>query len=821
MKKAFSLLLLFYSVVSFSQQPALSSGEIYQKLLKLNTVGSAMYIAAHPDDENTLLITWLSQEQKVETAYIAMTRGDGGQNLIGTEQGQEAGVLRTQELLKARSVDGGQQFFTRAVDFGYTKTTDEALQTWGKEKVLYDLVFRIRKFRPDVLITRFPPDERAGHGHHSASAVLAAEAFDIAADKTKFPDQLKTVDVWQPTRLVWNHYARGFRNQSPEEGSYVTVSLGDYNKVLGESYQEIAAEARSMHKSQGFGSAKIRDERIDYLLHVKGKPAVNSVFEDVDLTWNRVPGGEKIGKAIGQIITSYDFKNPDASMPALLSLYGELSKIPDSHYKTVKLQEVKTLILAAGGIWLEAVAANQYVSQDDSVQVFLQANNRSALLTTLKSIRYGVIEEKIDKKLASNVLFQSAQQVYFAKNYEISQPYWLVKEQEKGFYQVTDEALVGLPFQPPAMTFTYTLEINGTLISFDTPLIYKYVEPAFGEIYQPFVVKPAAMVNFQQNVFTFTDEQSQAVILTIKTAKDNVAGNVKLDLPPGWKSTPSSQSFSIAKKGNEAIVSFSLKPPAEASQTEINAVLEIDGQTYDRGLNTINYQHIPFTTLFPKATAKVIKVDLKTTAKKIGYVMGAGDEVPLALQNMGYNVTQLDQNNILSELPNLNVVIIGVRAYNTKDWLPLINAQLLDFVSNGGTVITQYQTASFFGPADKFEIGPYPLKIGRNRVTDENSEVRFTNPADKLLNYPNKITKQDFDGWIQERGLYFADSWSDKYQTVFSMKDDGETDLEGSLLYTSYGKGNYIFTGLSFFRQLPVGVPGAYRLLANLIAAGQ
>lgn len=777
-----------------------------------------MYIAAHPDDENTLLITWLSKSQKVETAYIAMTRGDGGQNLIGTEQGAAAGVLRTHELLKARSVDGGKQFFTRAVDFGYTKTTDEALQTWGKEKVLYDLVYRIRKFRPDVLVTRFPPDERAGHGHHSASAVLAEEAFDFAADATKFPDQLKDVSVWQPKRLVWNHYARGFRNQSPEEGSYIAVSVGEFNNVLGESYPEIAAEARSMHKSQGFGSAKVRDQRTDYLLHVKGEPAKASLFDGIDISWNRVPGGKDIGKKIDAIITAFDFKNPAKSVKPLLEIYRLTNLLPASHYKTLKLEEMKSLILATSGLYIEAIAANQFVSQGDSLQVFFQANNRSEVAIKLESISYNGITKTFAKPLERNKLTEVSEKVFFDKNYKISQPYWLIEEQQKGFYNVPDAALVGLPFQPEAMTVTYNLTVNGAALSFETPLVYKYVEPSFGEIYQPLAVQPEIMVNFQQDVFTFTDNQSKKVALTLKSSKDNVSGDVALSLPQGWKSSPASQKFSIKKKGNDAIVEFELFPSTIASKNEIKAIATVNGQTYDRGYRTVDYNHIPFTALFPKATAEVIRVDLETVPKNIGYIMGAGDEVPAALQNMGYAVKQLNEANLLAELPNVNVIIVGVRAYNTENWLPLFQKQLLEFVNNGGTLITQYQTSSFFGPAEKFEVGPFPLKIGRGRVTDENSEITFVNPSDKLLNFPNKISQIDFDGWIQERGLYFADSWSDKYQTVFKMKDEGETELEGSLLTTKYGKGNYIFTGLSFFRQLPVGVPGAYRLLANLIA---
>lgn len=821
MKKALAILLLFYSTVTFSQEKDPSSGKIYQSLLKLNTVGSAMYIAAHPDDENTLLLTWLSKDQKVQTAYIAMTRGDGGQNLIGTQQGADAGVLRTQELLKARSVDGAQQFFTRAIDFGYTKTTNEALQTWGKQKVLGDFVYRIRKFQPDVLITRFPPDDRAGHGHHSASAVLAAEAFDAAADPTKFPEQLKEVTVWQSKRLVWNTYSRGFTNQNPEEGAYIPVSLGGYNSVLGQSYPEIAAEARSMHKSQGFGSAKTRDERTDYLLNVKGEAAKTSLFDGVDISWNRLPGGKQIGNEIDKIIKNFNFTSPKSSVSDLLKVYKTIQKLPYSHYKQIKLNETKQLIADCAGLWMEAVAANQYVSQGDSVKIFFQANNRSDLAIQLKSIEIDGNVIPTDKQLIDNKLTQVAFDLGVPMKFPITQPYWLIEPAEKGFYKVSDEKLIGLPFQPEAFQAEFTFDIAGDIVKFDKPVIYKYVEPSIGEIYQPFIVRPEVMVNFKEHVFTFTDNQPKNVAIVVKSSKNNVSGAVRLDLPKGWKSQPETQKFKIVKKNNEEIVTFQLMPPTNASEIELKAIVEADGQQFNHGFKTINYSHIPLTTLFPEATAKAIRIDLKTVGKTVGYVLGAGDDVPDALKTMGYGVTQLNEGNFLSELTKQKVIIIGVRAYNTEDWLPLFQNQLMDFVKNGGTLITQYQTSAFYGTIKADQMGPYPFTVSRDRVTDETAKVEFVNPNHPLLNKPNKITQADFDGWVQERGLYFANSWAKEYTPIFKMKDAGESESEGSLLYTKYGKGNFIFTGLAFFRQLPAGVPGAYRLMANLIAVGQ
>lgn len=821
MKKISALFFMLVFNASFAQQSGVTSSEVYLKLQKLKVLGSAMYIAAHPDDENTLLLTWLSKDQKVQTAYIAMTRGDGGQNLIGTEQGVNAGILRTQELLKARSVDGAQQFFTRAIDFGYTKTTDEALTTWGKQKVLADLVMRIRKFKPDVLITRFPPDERAGHGHHSASAVLAAEAFDAAANPAMFPEQLIEVSVWQPKRLVWNYYSRGFRNQAPEEGAFIQVPLGNYNPIMGEAYTEIAAEARSMHKSQGFGSAKTRDGRSDYLLLVKGDKMEKSVFDGIDITWKRVKNGKSIEQLTDQLISTFDFVNPSKSVEQLIFLYKSISKLEQSHYKNIKLEEVQNLIEDCSGLWMEAIASNQFVSQNDSINVFFQTNNRTEIPVIFKDIKLLNSTFTINKKLNINELFEVNKTLFISKDYPITQPYWLIEKSEKGFYKVANEELVGAPFQPPAVEVNFTYEINNQAFNFKKPIIYKYVEPSIGEIYQPFIVRPEISVNFKESVFTFTNDQPKKVTLVLKSSKNNTKGTVSINLPPTWSIEPKSQSFEIAKKNGETSVNFKLFPPKNSEEVELIPQVQIGGDSYNRAIEFIDYKHIPFTTTFPVASAKAIYFDLKTKGTTIGYIKGAGDEVPLALQTMGYTVIELNATNFDIILPTLNTIVVGVRAYNTEDWLPNQQSKLMSFVEKGGALITQYQTSAFYGKIKADEMGPFPFKVGRERVTNEDSDVQFVDATHPLLNHPNKISKNDFEGWIQERGLYFAESWSSNYTTLLKMKDKGESELEGSLLYSPYGKGHFIFTGLSFFRQLPVGVPGAYRLFANLVSVGK
>lgn len=822
MKKVVLCIFLLSQVLpGQAQSHPLNSSEIYLGLQRLATVGNVMYIAAHPDDENTLLITWLAKEKKVRTAYYAMTRGDGGQNLIGPEQDEYVGLIRTHELLEARKIDGGEQYFSRAVDFGFSKSTDEALLLWGKEKILEDLVYRIRKFRPDVMINRFPPDERAGHGHHSASAVLSKEAFDAAADPRRFPEQLKEVEVWQPKRLVWNTFGRGFTNTAPEGESYVEVPLGEYNPVLGEAYTEIAARARSKHRSQGFGSAPTRSERSDYLVHIKGTPASKDIFDGIDLSWRRVDGGQKIALLLDQVIGKFDFRKPAASVPDLVKIYGFINSLPESVYKYEKLDECRELIFACAGLYLEVSASTNSTSPGQSVKLFSTAVNRSDLPVEVKELkitgavsRDTVLNTRLENNKNSEVVFD----VKIPANAEITQPYWMKESKETGKYRISDEKLRNQPMAPDPLWAEYTLSILGENLTYRHPVKYKYTEPSRGEIYKYLEIRPEIMLNFEQNVFIFTEGQAKTVGVV---AKNNLAANkatVSLKLPEGWTCTPTSVGVEFTEKDQEKPVYFTVTPGKNTREATISAVAVNARGTYDHAYRHISYEHIPELNVFPKAAARAINLDVKIAGKKVGYVMGAGDEVAQSLMQIGYEVTFLDENSIKGDLSRLDAIIIGVRAYNTKDWLANSQKLLLEYVQNGGNLLVQYQTQAFYGKIKTNELGPYPMTIGRGRVTEEDAVVQFLNPQDPVLNYPNRITARDFEGWVQERGLYFAQEWSDKYTTVLAMKDKGETKQEGSLLYTRYGKGNFVFTGLSLFRQLPAGVPGAYRLIANLIS---
>ena len=821
MKKLLLCLSFFiYCVNTQAQIKQYQPGQILHDLEKMKVLGSAMYIAAHPDDENTLLITWLANEKKVRTAYFAMTRGDGGQNLIGTEQGEYAGLLRTHELLGARSVDGGEQYFSRANDFGYSKTTEEALKLWNKDLVLGDLVYRIRKFRPDVLITRFPPDERAGHGHHSASSLLAELAFDAAADPKAFPEQLKEVDIWQAKRLFWNSYNRGFTNTPPDDdGIYLKYDIGTYNPLLGESYGEIGGRARSMHKSQGFGSALSRGERLEFLRLTKGEKPENDLFDGVNLTWSRLPGGQQVEILLNDIVRGFNPANPSASVPLLNQALTLLEGMGNDPLVQQKKNDLVQIILRAAGIYAEVNATDYAYNPGDSAKLKLSLLNRGNCEVKINNLQLPEIgeNETYNEKLEKHILRQKEVEILIPQNFPITQPYWLQEPHALGNYTISNEKYRNLPMSPPALSGHIDLVIDGKSIAFTLPVNYKYVEPSKGEIYRYLEIRPAVMVTPQVESMLFANSDVQELVVSVKAGTSQVKGTVTPNISEGWMATPASLPYEIEEKGAEQVLTFKITAPKGASEAQMIISASFEGKNYQRGIHIIKYDHIPEITTFPVSEVRLVKPDFIVKGSRVAYVMGAGDKVPEALTQMGYEVTLLDEDNLSQNLNGFDAIMIGVRAYNTKDWLTNYTEKLNQYVFNGGTVICQYQTASRFGGFQK-NIAPYALQISRDRVSEEDAEVRFIAPDDVLLNKPNKIAPKDFDGWVQERGLYFADEWAPEFKPVLSMNDTNETPKEGSLLHARYGSGNYIFTGLSFFRELPAGVPGAYRLLANLIA---
>ncbi|GAB3922231.1 PIG-L family deacetylase [Larkinella terrae] len=818
--------------LSFGQSKPAASGAILQGLKKLNVVGTVLYVAAHPDDENTQLLTYLANERLLRTGYLALTRGDGGQNLIGSEQGEYIGVIRTQELLAARRIDGPDQFFSRANDFGFSKSTDEAVRMWGQEQILGDVVWMIRKYRPDVIITRFPPDSRAGHGHHSASAYLAEEAFKIANDPTKYPEQLKWVKPWQPKRIFWNVFIPGafMSNKKPDEPGVISVETGLYNPLLGKSYGEIAAESRSQHKSQGFGVPASRGVKIDYLLLKGGEPAPKDPFDGVDLSWKRVPGSAKVQQLINQAITNFKSDKPSASVPVLVQTYKALAQLDTANlYVKAKRQEVEKLIQQCIGLWYETNPADFAASPGEQIRVASSIVNRSDYPVKLLGIQMPAVKKDTAMNLALKpndvVAFNSA--VTIPANQPISQPYWLEKPVNKGLFQVSNQALIGSPENPPAFTTAYSFEIDGQRFVFTQPWSYKSTDPVDGEIYRPFIIQPAVMANLAEKVYVFADDTPKNVDVVLRAGRTSVSGTLKLEVPSGWRVEPEQIPFNLKEKSQEVRVSFRIYPSTTYGEGRLRAVVSTTSPEktgYASSLRVVAYKHIPTQTLFPAAEAKLVKLDIKVKSKNIGYIAGAGDEVPAALQQIGCVVTPLTARDMNSNLSVYDAIVVGVRAYNTEDWLRNAQPKLLDYVEKGGTMIVQYVTpgGSFIQNGLKTsQLGPYPFVVGRERVTEEDATMTFINPQHPLLNTPNKITEQDFNGWVQERGIYFAQEWDKAYEPIFSAHDVNEASKDGSLIYCKYGKGHYMYTGLVFFRELPAGVPGAYRLFANMISVGK
>jgi len=827
------LFLLFIFLLPFScpaQQPKkLNASEIYESIQKLNFLGSVLYIAAHPDDENTRLISYLSNDVKARTGYLALTRGDGGQNLIGPEISELLGVIRTQELLEARKIDGGEQFFTRANDFGFSKHPDETLAIWNKEKVLSDVVLAIRKFQPDIIINRF--DHRSPgstHGHHTSSAILSVEAFDLTNNPNIYPEQLKRTSIWQPQRVFFNtswwFYGSQENFEKADKTNLLSIDTGVYYPLNGLSNPEIAALSRSKHKSQGFGSTGSRGEELEYIELIKGdlpKDKTN-LFDGIDTTWNRVKGGAVIGDILSKAEAGFDFTNPSASIPKLVEAYTLIQKLDDSHWRTIKSDQIKEIIAACAGLYLEAVSDTNHATQNSEVTIAVEMINRSDAHIIFTGLD---LKDRSNKKTYKRLALENNKRellkdtIIISKSQEPTTPYWLTSKGTLGMYTVTDSNDIGLPETPVVYNAVFQLEIEKTPIEFTKPLVYKTNDPVKGEVYKPFVIIPEASAKFTEKVIVFSDDQEKEVPVIVKAGKDNLEGFVSLAHPKNWTVYPEKQPISIAHKGEEQTVLFTIIPPKDQNEGLITPMVHVGDHIYTRELFEIDYDHIPFQTVLLPSESKVVRLDIQKKGENIAYIEGAGDVIPESLKQIGYHVVTIAPKDINAEtLSRFDAVVVGIRAYNTVEDLKYKQQILFDFVEKGGNMIVQYNTNSRL-KVDA--LAPFDLELSRDRVTDENSEVTFLNPSHSILNYPNKITQKDFEGWTQERGLYFPDKWSKDFTPILSMHDKGETPKDGSLLVAKYGKGYYIYTGLSFFREFPEGVSGAYRLFANMLSIGK
>jgi len=799
----------------------MSAAEIQLALQKLNVLGRVLYVAAHPDDENTNLMALWANGSLYETAYLCVTRGDGGQNLIGPELGEKLGLIRTHELLAARRLDRGRQFFTRAVDFGFSKNAAETLRIWDRDKILADIVWVIRRFRPDVVVTRFSPDDDKTHGHHTASALLTREAFQAAADPKRFPEQLAFVEVWKPARLVWNTSPFFFSNRNIpfDPSGLATIEAGGFSPLLGKAFTEIAAASVSMHKSQGVGRPPQRGARKEYFKALEGAPITSGLFDSVDTTWTRVSKSEAIAEKVKEVLAGFVPADPAASVPQLLELRQALTQFSDKDWSAQKRAEVDSLIAACLGLNIESSTAIAAVSAAQPLPIKFEAINRSKVPVQLLQVRMPVSGEtlKLDLPLPTDQFVAKDLAPTLPKDVTRSQPYWLRKPAALGTFAVDDQVLIGLAENPPPFPVEVVLRVGAQDLHFTVDTKYRSVDPIVGEVRQELVIAPPVFVNLPNATFVFGDDKPKSVQVRVTASTGAVAGQLRLEAPKGWRIDPASAPIDLKSANAETFSNFTIHPPPSAGQGTLRAVVAIDGQDYSFARDRIAYPHIGAHLLMPPAEAKIVRADIRKKGELIGYIPGAGDEIPQSLQQIGYSVKILEVADITAEnLKRFDAVVLGIRAYNTQDWIANWQPELLAYVKTGGVVIVQYNTTT--SDLKTKEIGPFPLELSRDRVTDENAEMRILAPNHPLLNTPNKITAEDFKGWVQERGLYFPNKWDPAWTPILSCNDPGEKPLDGGLLVARSGSGYFIYSGLAWFRQLPAGVPGACRLFANMVS---
>jgi len=840
-----ALLVLAASGAAADPRPpdALSGGELRAALRRLQVTGSVLYVGAHPDDDNTSLLAYLARGRLVRAAYLSLTRGDGGQNILGPEAGEALGVLRTQELLASRHVDGAEQYFTRALDFGFSKSADEALAVWGHERTLADLVWVVRRFRPDVIVTRFGADG-GGHGHHAASAILAGEAFRAAGDSTRFPEQLRYVTPWRARRLVWNSWPTA---QAPGAPPPIALDVGAYDPGLGRSYTELGGQARSLNRSQGAGTRERRGSVIETFQHLDGAPAARDLFDGVALDWSRLPGGAAVTTLLREAETGLDPDRPWEILPALARARRALGALGDDPLVQFKRAELDGVMRSCAGLWLEALAGRPTVSPGDTLPITITAISRAPTPLTLVRIElpFGARAfhalpaagttgggpgapppapradstapaDGVPRSLAPQRPAVALASVALPADIPLTQPHWLRQRPLAGSFQIADPLLVAEAEERPALTARVTVAFGDEPVTFDLPVAYRWTDRVYGDRYRAVEVLPPVTCRLDQGVYLFADARPREVRLAVQSSGAAATGVARLRLPAGWRAAPDEAPLTLAA-GAEQVVRFLVTPGPGPRAATVGGEIEVGGRRHASSLQRIDYPHVPIQTLLSPCEARLVRTDLRRRGARIAYLMGPGDPVPEALRQMGFEVTLLDDDAVENaELSRYDCIVSGIRAYNTRPRLRVLQPRLLEYVRNGGRLVVQYVTNE---DALNDRLGPWPLRISRERVAVEDAPMRILQPAHLLLHEPNPISAADFEGWVQERGLNYADRWDPRYVAVLSANDPGEPPRDGGLLVANYGRGVFVYSALAFFRQLPAGVPGAWRLFANLVSA--
>jgi len=821
------------SYVAHGAEP--TGASIRQQLRSLANTGSVLYVAAHPDDENTQVITYLARGRGYRTAYLSLTRGDGGQNVLGPQLGDALGVARTLELLAARRVDGGRQYFTRAKDFGYSKNAEETLRVWDRQAVLSDIVRVIREFRPDVIITRFSPKVAPTHGHHTASAVLAVEAFRLAADPAAFPEQLRELRPWQARRIVHN-VGVGAAAANPPDGmavagspanlpdgpGVVKIEVGGRDPVSGESFASIAARSRGMHKTQGFGVGNPpvnEGSRLEPFALLEGDAPTTDLFDGVDTTWNRVPGGAEIARSIGDTIANFNTQDAPAALPALLAIRRRLAAFPADPLVSDKREQLDRIIQACVGLEVDTVVDRAEVVPGESMKLRHLVVVRSPVPVRWVAMRYvgahRAISPVVDLRPNQPVVREVSQVV--PATTPPSQPYWLRTEGTPGMFDVEDPSLIGRAEDLPTFPLEYVFDVGGqTLTIAGEPR--PAADPAKPALQRRLQVIAPVSLRFLASVRLFAPGAARPVTVELTAARAR-AGTVRLDAPAGWTVTPASQPFRLAAPGARARFTFTVTAPALLGTAPLGASVEINGGRFDQERVEVRYDHLPLQILQSPAHARAVAIELATRGRHVGYLPGAGDDVAAALEQMGYEITWLTGADLTpDQLSRVDTVVIGIRAFNVRTDLTERLPALFAYVEAGGTVIAQYNTLDHLHEG---WLAPFQLRLSRDRVTDEHAPVTILAPDHPVLTTPNRITAADFEGWVQERGLYFPAQWDKRFTTILASGDPGEMPLTSGMLVARHGKGYFVYTSLAWFRQLPEAVPGAYRLFANLVSLGK
>jgi LmbE family N-acetylglucosaminyl deacetylase len=811
-----ALAAVFLAAAVRAEEPPMHAGMLAHALDRLAGTARVLFVAAHPDDENTRLLAYLANARHVTAAYLSMTRGGGGQNLIGTEQGELLDVLRTEELMQARALDGARQRFTRMRDFGFSKTASETLAIWDHEQALADVVWVIRTYQPDVIIARFnelPPN----HGHHTASAILAREAFAAAADATRFPEQLHNgVTVWQADRLLLN--VPNWLEGPPPEGA-LPLDVGTYDARLGLGYADLAARSRSQHKSQGFGVAGERGPIIERFLPIAGTPPQTDILDGVALGWDRFgPAAAPLTGALERARTLLTRDAPEAALPALFDAQAALAALPDVPRVRDARADLAPIVAGAAGLFVRANALQPAVVPGGTVAVRVEIAQRRPAPLVLRAIEFPGATQSIGETLTLNGKREISQDVRVPADAPVTTPYWLAEPALPGRQVVRDATLIGAPSGPPALAVTLVLALGDQVVRLPVPVTYAWTDPVQGERTRPFLIVPPATLTPTRAAFLLPNGQSTTVTLRVRAGQDGLRGTVTLPLPGGWRAEPASQPVELGKLGDEATLEFTVSAPANAAPIQIAPVLEADGKRWSFREDVIDYPHVPLQVVLQPGTLRLVPLAIALPDGLVGYIAGSGDTVAEDLAHVGMRVAPIDEATLRAgDLGRYRAIVVGIRAYNTRPIMRVAHPRLMDYVAGGGTLIVQYNTNNRLAPLD-LPLGPYPFSVGRDRITDERAAMDAVTPSEPLLHVPNELTAADFDGWVQERGLYYADKWDERYRPVFRSADPGEGPLLGGTLVADYGRGRYVYTGLSFFRQLPAGVPGAYRLFANLLA---